>query len=424
MGRKKRKPEGKIPRTLRFLTPPPSAEHLLSLPMSAAPKGRLWVPRLSLTRHPKVVCDAKQISQIIAHSHNRNVDWFPDANIFLAPTAQEIWESLFATANVVLAHPVHEEILTWMRDPCANEFAHGVLSKCKEQQDGPVRALAVGTEPKQVFLLHYYVQLLGVRKRASDFGRPQLGAKLGREPTNQELSNWCKDTLGPRGQLMALSGERAKTPKNRLNDEVLIVLAILNAIVGGRETVILTRDEGIYEQFYKAMWLLDEQYRSMLMAEAYAQDPFRFPVQRVRGEQADLFDGEVGLLQKPSALLHELLPKEHDSVSFHCLYLHEGTCTHVSFCAERQMRKLLKAKIESRGLNTTCLDGANCHVELGPLAPKWQNFAVIGRDHAVTIQSPTPMALSMVDVHLALNNVERYIAFRTTEIAGFSDFSF
>jgi hypothetical protein len=87
-------------------------------------------------------------------------------------------------------------------------------------------------------------------------------------------------------------------------DEILVCRAVEHAVRTGQQTVILTKDPDLEEQFFKLTWLLCSHYKAMLAAGQYARDfgSFRtIPVsERVRDDDwwpiqdggAVLADGE------------------------------------------------------------------------------------------------------------------------------------
>lgn len=417
--RKKKSPMEKIPRTWRHLAEKPADERYIPGPDIPIPSGRIACRRLSWQPHPKREMTSETFARTIAHPNNSEVDWIPDSSMFLAHTDQVVWEALFGTKRVKLVEPVIDETSTWLNDPCphANKLARDVLIAAKaDHSNAPVKSLQVWNDPIATYLVNYYSRLVGVRKRLMDLGRGCLKESLGRDPTNAELANWAKDTYGERSQMIALSGNQPKIPGHRLNDEVLVICAAINAIMRGNETAIITRDEDVYEQFYKTVWMLDTQYRAMLMAEMYAANPLEFPVRRVMDTSQDAFLGEVRLLERPSDTMDEVLPDRFTMVSVHCFLLHEGTTTHLSFSLEREMKYLLKAKFDSKGLNTTLLDGHNCHVHLGPMCHKWGNYAAIGKDRVVQVGDPHPVSLGLTDLNLSLGSFEGFVRVYSSQL--------
>ena len=257
--------------------------------------------------------DGGKLARIIEHPSRGDVQWFCDSNFFIGPTDQAIWDALLAKqGRLVLASPVYEEIRDWLAEPrCNRAMSERISQEVNDPAKPTVRICDFPDVPSnRPALYEYYVNLLGLRKKAFGAVTWTFSKVHGRPPTNQELSNHCKDKLGPRAQRLARSGVKGKVPAHKYNDEALVMLAVVDAIYSGRETVILTKDEDVYEQFFKALWLIDTHYRSMLLAERYAADPEAFQiVRRIVDAEHPAFDGEVLLLRKPSNNLMELVPK-------------------------------------------------------------------------------------------------------------------
>src|SRR5262249_36532180 len=144
--------------------------------------------------------------------------------------------------------------------------------------------------------------------------------------------------------------------------------AMFSGICTGRETVILTRDEHVQEQFYKLKVLMVDHYFSMYLAARYAKDPLAFKTQPMPMDHpwaSDMFVGKRNiLLRRPSETLEEILPSNPATVPIYCWLIREQL-TQTCFCAETEMKQLLGVKGRTAGLSTDLLDGRNCHVWLG-----------------------------------------------------------
>jgi hypothetical protein len=395
----------------------PEDERLIQGPSESAPDGRASTRRLSWLIQTPQPFDPATLTATISHPNNTDVQWFCDANVFVAPTDDELWRALLAAKDrLVLALPIYHELkICWLRNPDNNLTAHAAVIQSLSGEDGAVVRLldAPRDDAKKLSAMEYYINLLGIRKKASVIAQEKYKEKHGRYATNQELSNFIKDELGVRAQLIARKGEKAGVAEHKFNDEALIVAAIFDALYSGRETAILTYDEDVLEQFYKAIWLIDTHYRGMLFAAQYVCKPSSFePTKQIRNEA---FEGDVILLPKPSSDLSELLPTKWSPVVIHCVLVKNGQVTAFGFCAEKEMAKLLDVKAETQGLNTNLLDGRNCHVFLGDLfVENYGNWAGIGMDCASS-PNGSSFKLSLVDVNLAIMPDERSTRMRVVD---------
>jgi hypothetical protein len=436
MSRRKRNGPKPAPRTFRHLDgDPQTVAHIVNRPLADPLPGRACSSRL--TWHPSgpIDFDPRDLARTIENPLNGDMQWFSDSNFFIIPTDQSVWEALLAKQDrLVLAIPVHHELQQWLMNPESNRLAADQImlalnrSSFGRSQSAPTKVELTDRDKASIRLLdfpredqtrctslEYYTNLLGMRNKAFVAISLKFAEEHGRPPTNQELSNYCKDNLGTRTQLLAKSGAEAKVPANKYNDEAMVLLALADAIHTGRETAILTRDEDVLEQYYKAMWLIDTHYRAMLLAELYQADPFAFyPVRRIVDDQRRFFDGEVLLLRKPSDELREVLPKSYTPVPVHCFFLVKEKLFQLTFIAEREMARILDVKGRTGGLSTDRFDGRNCHICLGPMTRALGNPAAIGHDVSVTLAN-RPWRLSILDLNLALIDGEDVSRIRTVD---------
>lgn len=418
--RRRRRAKSVTPRTVDYLTSSnPGGDAYASYNGFTVPDGRAPNSRLCFRVSSAAEFRYETLVDTIAHPNNEDIDWFFDTNMFLAPTDDSVWEALFARDNrLALAAPIVAELEMWLEDPRCNLRAQKKLIEARDVGKTPSVRLVMpppsGSDLRVA--LEYYVRLLGTRKDSHKAAQAHIQSTQQELPTNQDISNFCKDTYGVRGQLMARKGMQNTIPHHIFNDEAFVMLAIFSALTSNQETVIVTRDEDVFEQFYKALWFLDTHYRSMLMAEIYANDPFAYPVRRIRDKEHLAFADEVRLLKKPSSRLLEVLPSAWDPISLHCLFIRSDTVSQLSFCAEANMRRVIGMKGQTRGKNTCNLENNNCHVYLGPLMEKWGDFAAVGVDCTVTVADGL-CELSMIDINLALMSMEGLERNRITNVA-------
>lgn len=413
MGRK-RKGDAPLPRTIRHLTGanPTNPGSVVNSPLSPAPPGRRWGP--ALRWHGEGASepfDPIELGRLIRYRANDEVQWYCDANMFIAETDSAIWSALLAKKHrLVLAEPISLELSQWVADPAHNsQLAAEVAKSQSDPAAAAIRLEELPVDESDATVMEYYVNLIGLRKKAFPILASRMREALGREPTNQELSNRCKDELGDRTQLLAKSGSQAKVPANKFNDEAFVAMAVLDAIRSGRETAILTRDEDVLEQFYKLIWFLDTHYRAMLFAERYAADAFCFGVPtRLNSRPDDMFEGEVILLRKPSDELMELAPRRVTTIPIHC-FLAGSQGIQLTFTAITDMRRLLDTKGRAAGLSTDKLGDRNCHICLGPMTATHGNFAAIARDVSMGFRGQNfKWKMSLLDANLALASRESF----------------
>jgi hypothetical protein len=151
-------------------------------------------------------------------------------------------------------------------------------------------------------------------------------------------------------------------------------MAILTAIMRGSEVFIVTRDADVLEQYFKALCLMKEHYRAMLVADRYAANPKATPFREVPiqndGIHVPAFSGSSVLQFETTDLQFNPLPKEFHFVMIYCLLLggepSKMRVTYSSFCAETEMAEVLRVKAATDGLSTNNLDGRNCTIHTAP----------------------------------------------------------
>ncbi len=366
------------------------------------------IPRLGIVWNGPSLLDAERFAHRI-ESHPGAL-YFLDSTQFIGPMAQRIWQALLADKRIAMTPPVYQELEWWLNDPKETnlEVHHAIKNSASGDDRSPIAWVGI-ENPALESVCDHYVNLLGMRKRMFVAARVNLEKQLGRPANKQEVSNYCQQLGTSRAQLLGRQGENIKVPAHKYNDECLVVLAIMFAIVKGREVVIVSSDEAVFDQFYKAIWLMDTHYRSMLLADRYVDNPSAFPSCEVDNPHKEAFSDEsVLLLTKPSDGLSELLPVEHSPVLVRCVLLQNGFETEMVFKAEREMRRVFDIKARTNGLSTDKLSGKNCHVFLGDMAiSRLGNRAAIATDQAVALPG-REIKLSVVDVNLALLSDEHF----------------
>jgi hypothetical protein len=219
-----------------------------------------------------------------------------------------------------------------------------------------------------------------------------LTTRFGRAPTNDEFLAEVQGQFGIRGLHMAKKGVEAASSPNVLNDEQLVLMAILTAITRGTEVFIITRDTDVLEQYYKALILMKEHYRAMQFAELYAANPDRMALREAPvtddGVHVPEFTGSSVLQLETTDLEFNPLPPGFTFVNVYCLVLGRGQSdmkvTYCCFCAEKEMAQMLKVKTATGGLNTDKLNGRNCTIRTAPLTPTNHRVVVsIGSERTV-----------------------------------------
>jgi len=287
---------------------------------------------------------------------------------------QPVWDALF-NKRVAIPYFVWQELQEWLNKPFANADA------AKQIQQ------AVGCSSSHIILDHetpfpsdymkarqYYVTLLSSRKQRSLNLVEKFSAEYGRLPDAVEMNRLFQRAGNDRDFHLLRKGYNEYKKQNFFADEDVVVFAVMIAIIAGCETVILTRDGDILDQFCKCTDLLTVQYLAMQFAKQYAARPDSYatsPMPRGIPEIEAYFNSAKSLLvRKPvidlDTFAEAVLPSEHQVVPITCVLLGgppgQMTRSFVRYFAEKEMMELLEAKGQTLGLNSNRLGGRNCHV--------------------------------------------------------------
>lgn len=333
--------------------------------------------------------------------------------MFINPTDERIWRSLLARrGRIAITESVLAELSLWLGSkPSCNELAHAaVLQSLKRAGNGPIRIVRLPSSGTPAYTaVEYYSMLLGLRKRGYQFAADWLHQQGDQPIDRQTLSNACREVFGDRTQRMARETRDGRLPVS-LADEAMIVQALQWSLFNRSEVTIVTRDEGVFEQFYKGVWLLDTHYRGLLMGRLYSADKARFKPRQVtandcktdwakRAFQQFFAYPEITLLQLPSATLKELLPPYFEMVSWHCAFLKGDCLSQLSFAGEIEMQRVLEAKGCTGGLTSPVLDPWNTHAWVGPLTDEFGHCGAIARDRCIELET---IRIAQLDLTLSL----------------------
>jgi hypothetical protein len=427
-----RKPKMTV--TSRFLDEqPPLAARCVPSPFPnppphRSPIGRLWFSGPSA----KLGCSAADLVHAIGVAALPDAVVFLDTNIFTTEIDASVWDAL-CTKQMFIVPGVWAELMPWLKTPFRNAAVRDrVVGAIRSQVRSAGSSLelsdphAVPSDNSNIEVLfldeeltnhgyEYYFKLLALRKAMGPLAAAVLAKRLGREPTNDEFLAEVQGRLGPRGLRLAKKGLEAANSPNMLNDEHLVVMAILTAILRGRETFIVTRDADVFEQYFKVLCLVKEHYRAMHVAERYAANPeamaFReLPIHNDGGHIPE-FCGTSFLELETTDAEFNPLPARFNCVNIYCLLLGGETTnmriTTSCFCAEKEMAQMMMVKVRTQGLNTDKLNGRNCTICTERLTPENHKVVVsIGKETMVPFANLGMFGLS--DLNNALSENEMH----------------
>jgi hypothetical protein len=363
-----------------FVEKRPIRELTQEAPIHPIPEGRKYIARMGWNFNPGVRFEvtAEQVAIMIRDSALPDAVFFLDTCFLRAPLDDRIWDALL-TKQVAIPRLVGDELTDWMASPGCNQATAAVVRRRLEQgSDRVIRTFRF--EQYQRHAYEYYCPLLLLRKLKGKQWAIEFEDARGRRPTKEEFFAGFKrlgKAYDDRAARIAWKGACDYDRKNYAADEQTVTMAVLHALMTGRETTILTRDHDLMDQFYKLIFLVDTHYRSMLFAAKYVASPQEFTSQSKRTiceGNPDFFDdrfvGDEDVFMRPNlptdSLWRSLLPAESDFVNIGCMWFGDGPevlqTAEMTFCADRKMVEVLRTKADTSGLNTTFLGGKNCHI--------------------------------------------------------------
>lgn len=306
----------------------------------------------------------------------------PDTGFITTKVHEQFWglndDTMFVFPEIIAA-----ELTGWLSSPIHNKNVHSwlerALSKCRsgENRNGPLsydtvlgeicgdlKEFHVGLLDKAAMLkfgYQHYVDLLSVRKRLGVRHAAKLRVTLGREPSDAELRNSLRREHGERVAPIAFKGRKDFGKRNFVADEELVVSAVIQAIAIGETTVILTRDNDVFEQFTKLVEIITSDYMCYRFGELRHHKPEGIPMSKLEiktdSSQDHGFIGDyiesVLISQRGT---EELPPYKYNPVHCFCVLVgntpDEPKISIAGYCLEKEMIELLFAKEDASGKNS------------------------------------------------------------------------
>lgn len=410
--------------TTQFLQgPPPDADVFLGQP-ERAPERRTPIPRLGFFVPPKMAYDPTNLAERIRNASvnsfsSKETLFICDTNVFIEPVANVVWEALLETKILMIPAVWQELQNVWISSPTHNSRVRDILKRDfadQESNDCRFTFFQVPTNDSEVIAAtEYYVNLLAIRKKAIEIVAATLRSRNGKQPTEAELQRACNEHCGERGYQLAARAAKHPNRPFPFADEELVVTAVMIALFTGNEVVLLTRDAGVQEQFYKFIFLLDTHYRGMLLAQDFATDSAKYRPVAISSDDSRIAAGFMGsenlILSRTNATPHELLQAEYEPLPLHCWLFgdsgQDSVLTMLNFCAEIGMRDIVRTKGRTAGRNTDRLGRRNCHIYLFPLPfEPLGAYAIVGDDRASSVGKRT--TVPWLDLQQSLFQSERF----------------
>lgn len=180
------------------------------IPPGATPIGRLQYVWQSFPFDAEVVAQGMKFS--------KNVLFFCDSTVFIAPTSHSIWRAMTEGNQVALIPRIIGEISTWLEDSSTTNKEARAQAKAALGGDRN-SGFQIIVEPAQKWIseaIWYYADLLGGRKVMWHIAEDDLNKRLGRMPTAQEISNHIQQVGTSRAQLLAKQGAQSQSTEQPL----------------------------------------------------------------------------------------------------------------------------------------------------------------------------------------------------------------
>jgi hypothetical protein len=343
-----------------------------------------------------------------------------DTNVFIDDVGETLWDALLAAQITVLPTVYKELQNVWLDSPRYNSRVRNLFVQSFQTKDDKApflfEQLPVDDYGQVRQAVGYYVNVLAQRKRAMEYVSAIVRTRTGRDPDPAELQRLANHHCGERGYQLAKRAAQNPHRPFPFADEELVVTSAFMALLTGNELVLLTRDAGIQEQFYKFVWLLDTHYRGMLLAEDFARDPQTYQAVNLAAGDPRISPAFVGstnlLLRRTPERYDELLPDDDTPLPLHCILLgsagEEKVAAPIVFCPDRRgLCRLIWTKGSTGGLNTDLLDGLNCHPFLFPLSfHPLGSYAAVARDQVFSFGGN--LQIPWLDIHQAVFESERF----------------
>ena len=388
------RPDSKLtftPSARHFSRAKPIARRFVVPPVgSRRPPGRPMLRQSFGALSPKLRYTIRELFDLIDRGPLRSTFLFPDTGFVTTSIYPQFW-GLAKGRYVAFPEMIVAELSGWAANPLGNAYLHSWLPRavqaCVEMQTcadelfrvkevlgfvgydlTPFSVAVANKECYAPFGYEYYVNLLSLRKRLGVLAYSDLEKRLARLPTEPEFKQFLHKNYDQGLASIAFKGWKDRHKRNSLADEELVVTAALTAIATGRETIILTRDTDVFEQYVKLMHMLSADYACYRYAEAHYHNPegcplFGLDIPQERAASFGLRGKELHQVILPAREMDRLWPESFTPVHAYCVLVGnhclDPRVSIGAFCLETEMTWMLDAKGRTGGKNTERFPGRN-----------------------------------------------------------------
>src|ERR1700722_1749379 len=368
-----------------------------------------FIPRLTWRTTPRIAASDVDIPGTIRQQAAAGYAVFCDSSFFDDRRDPAVVGALLdGEGSLYLTPEVRQELEPWLKPRPDHPLA--VALARADPAIVNVTVPEAGSAGRHAF--DYYTTLLKGRRRAVLAVLLRMSNENGLPPDQQAptaVRARLQKDYGERGRLLA-----TKRGGPLYTDEGLVYLAVAHALRTGTPTTILSNDADVEEQFFKLLWLLNTDYRSMLAAQHYYRDPGAY---RLIAPTRKAIEHPASPVEAPGAVLiagwqgrhlDSVLPASPRFVPVTCLNGRD-TVTQMTFGGEQEMADVLAVKDLTKGLSTDLLGERNLHALVPPNfipAGEDQPCVLVAKDRRIPV-TDSEVAIPALDVHFALHNHER-----------------
>lgn len=333
---------------------------------------------------------------------------------------QALWDCM-VDKEVFITEDVWKELQPWVADPFYNRWFRDYLVNAidLEKSGAGHRRVSLFSFSdlltKYAKVAQYYVRLLWLRKFVGVHHIYEYEKQHGRKPTDEENQALLQQIVGPRGWRLVKKALANRDSLNINTDESLVVSAAFNSVLFGRHTILLTRDNDVFEQFYKGMYLIDTHYIAMLVAEEYRKHPSCYKSQQLPNN-IGLYQGDGSLaLDFESDLDHyKLRPTACEPIQFSCCLLstYDKPLMHSqrSFGVAPDMARIIDMKAKTNGRSTDLFGSLNIHIQVDPRKRYFEKSGpALVNDLLLEGMAEDEIPISAIDSDFAIFTDEGYI---------------
>lgn len=317
--------------------------------------------------------------------------------------------------NLFLVPGVVDELQPWLRSPKCNSFLRDFIASAieTETQGGGHATVSIASmldlSPEFSSVAIHYWRLLGLRKHLAKALHEQASANTPQNSFQAEFQHF----FGDRAWRIAKKAIDPDKATDRLIDEAIVVNAVFHSILFQVPVIILTRDNDVFEQFYKLIYLIDTHHASMELAARFLRSPERFLSYVAPAIHSDAFHsiGATLIEQSDVEIRERTAPDLFTECTCRLLSTSNSPTmqSRISFGVPADYQRVIRMKVSARGKNTDLFGDFNFHIQIDPLKNHFKSAgAAFVRDKHLNFETALDIPIAVTDAELALFTHERF----------------